>query len=80
MHIPVVGRKEYTLVDISPDDFTTLMDEEGNCREDIKLPDIPEGFARQIRQFFESGKKLKKIILVTNAVKKTSNLIEYFTF
>jgi translation initiation factor 5A len=63
VYVPVITRKEYGLVDISGDDFCTLMDEEGNCREDIKLPDIPEGFARTIRQNFESGKSYSVVLL-----------------
>ena len=56
-------RAEYSLVDISEDDFCTLMNEEGECREDIKLPDQPEGFAREIRQKFEDGKSYSVIVL-----------------
>ena len=63
VHVPVVTRAEYTLVDISSDDFCTLMNDEGECREDIKLPDLPEGFAREIRQKFESGKSYSVIVL-----------------
>jgi translation initiation factor 5A len=36
--VPNVSRKEYTLVDLSEDEFLTLMDDEGVTREDIKLP------------------------------------------
>mmetsp|Transcript_84863 Transcript_84863/g.183006 ORF Transcript_84863/g.183006 Transcript_84863/m.183006 type:complete len:161 (+) Transcript_84863:64-546(+) len=54
--IPNVTRKEYSLVDISEDDFVSLMDETGEVREDVKLPDTPETFAREIREMFESGK------------------------
>lgn len=63
VHIPVVKRMEYGLVDISEDDFCTLMNEEGECREDIKLPDQPDGFAREIRQKFEDGKSYSVIVL-----------------
>ena len=55
-HVPVVVRKEFSLVDISVDGFCTLMDDEGNCREDVKLPDFPDNFAREIKAAFESGK------------------------
>eukprot|EP00388_Colpodella_angusta_P009806 GDKJ01025879.1.p1 GENE.GDKJ01025879.1~~GDKJ01025879.1.p1 ORF type:complete len:163 (-),score=39.74 GDKJ01025879.1:460-948(-) len=55
-HIPTVVRKEYSLVDISEDGFVSLMDEEGNCREDVKLPDYPDNFAREIKQAFDTGK------------------------
>jgi uncharacterized protein YfdQ (DUF2303 family) len=43
-------------VDISADGFVTLMDEDGNLREDVRLPEWPENFAREIQAAFESGK------------------------
>jgi translation initiation factor 5A len=55
-HVPNVVRKEYSLVDISADGYTSLMDEEGNVREDVKLPDYPDTFSREIQAAFESGK------------------------
>jgi translation initiation factor 5A len=55
-HVPVVVRMEFSLVDISNDGFVTLMDDEGNCREDVKLPDFPDNLAREIKAAFESGK------------------------
>lgn len=54
-HVPFVTRKEYALVDIGADGFCSLMDEEGNCREDVKLPEYPDNFARDIRNAMESG-------------------------
>lgn len=36
---PLVTRKEYTLIDIDEDDFMMLMDEVGNIKEDVKLPE-----------------------------------------
>jgi translation initiation factor 5A len=55
-HIPTVVRKEYTLMDISSDDFVSLMSEDGSIREDVKLPEYPDNFAREIRNLFEEGK------------------------
>ena len=63
VHVPVVKRVEYALVDISEDDFVSLMDDEGNMREDIKLPETPEGFSREIRTKFEGGKSYTVIVL-----------------
>lgn len=58
-HVPNVTRKDYSLVDISEDDFCSLFDAEtSETREDIKLPEIPEGFAREIRAAFNEGKSL----------------------
>ena len=53
--IPFVKNKEYSLIDISEDDFLTLMDENGETREDIKLPTYPDNFAREIRTTFENA-------------------------
>jgi len=58
--VPVVSRTEYTLVDISDDDFMTLMDSNGETREDLMLPDYPENYATVLREEFE-----KKQLLVT---------------
>lgn len=58
--VPVVSRTEYTLVDISDDDFMTLMDSNGETREDLMLPDYPENYATELREDFE-----KKQLIVT---------------
>jgi hypothetical protein len=50
------------LVDVN-EDFVSLMDEEGNCRDDIKLPDYPDNFAREIRQQFETGKNYSVVVM-----------------
>jgi len=62
-HVPNVVRKEFALVDISSDGFVSLMDDEGNVREDVKLPDYPDNFAREIQQAFETGKNLAVSVL-----------------
>lgn len=62
-HIPFVKRAEYSLVDISNDGFLTLMDEEGNCREDVHLPDWPDNFAREIQAAFETGKSYSVVVM-----------------
>lgn len=63
VQVPVVVRKEYSLVDISSDGFVTLMDDEGNTREDVKLPEWPDNFGREIQQDFEAGKNLVVTLL-----------------
>lgn len=55
-NIPNVTRKEYSLLDISEDDFCSLMDENGETREDVKLPE--SDLARDIREQFDAGKSL----------------------
>uniref|UniRef100_A0A7S0QA61 Eukaryotic translation initiation factor 5A n=1 Tax=Coccolithus braarudii TaxID=221442 RepID=A0A7S0QA61_9EUKA len=66
--IPVVVSKNYSLVDITEEDYLSLMDEEGNIREDVKLPEWPDNFAREIKALFESGKPQQ--VTVHNAMGK----------
>jgi translation initiation factor 5A len=62
--VPFVTRKEYSLLDISSDGFVTLMDAEGTTREDIKLPEWPDSFAREISTTFEAGSADNKSYMV----------------
>lgn len=61
--MPVISRKEYTLVDISDEDFVTLLDENGETREDMKLPDYPENYAHELRTLHGEGKELIVTVL-----------------
>lgn len=54
-HIPVVTRKDFDLIDISDDGFLTLMDEEGETKEDLKLPEQPDNYARELKIAFEKA-------------------------
>ena len=64
-HIPVVTRKDYDLIDISDDGFMTLMDEDGETKEDLKLPENPENYARELTQAFEAASEAGKGISVS---------------
>lgn len=61
--VPNVFRAEYTLLDVTEDDFVSLMDDTGETREDIKLPTFPDDFADQIRKDFDDGKQLNVTVL-----------------
>ena len=56
--VPVVSRTEYTLVDITDEDYVSLLDDDGNTREDIKLPDYPENYAKELKEAFDTGDQL----------------------
>ena len=58
--VPIVSRKEYSLVDIDDEDYLSLMDEDGNTREDLKLPEYPGNYASELKDEFG-----KKQLLVT---------------
>eukprot|EP01031_Cornospumella_fuschlensis_P033126 gene33126-40070_t len=52
--VAFVRKVEYSLVDITEDGYLYLMDGSGNHRDDTKLPDFPDNFAREIRAKFET--------------------------
>ena len=72
--VPVVTRKEYTLMDIGDDDFMTLYftgdvkGDEDPMRSDIKLPAIPEGFAHEIREKFENAGDKEYVVTLLSAI------------
>jgi len=51
---PIVDRAEYQLVDISDDDYVTMMDTSNNMREDLKMPE-DDALCKKIREAFDSG-------------------------
>lgn len=56
--VPNVFRTEYTLLDISDEDYLSLMDEHGEQREDLKMPSYPDDLEKTIREGFASGEEL----------------------
>lgn len=56
MDVPHVKREDYQLTDISDDGYLTLMNDGGDLREDLKLPDGELGV--QLRSEFDNGKEL----------------------
>ena len=52
MEVPNVKRTEWTLVDINEDGFVTIMDDSGETREDLKIPEGEAG--DDIRKKFEN--------------------------
>ena len=49
-------------MDISDDGFLSLMDENGEMREDLELPEFPENYSRELRDAFESKQLLVTVL------------------
>ena len=66
----VIVQQQYALVDIQDDGFLSLMDDEGNMRYDLCLPDekLFKGLASRIKTKFEMGQDTS--ILVMKAMGK----------
>lgn len=59
--VPHVSRTDFTLLDVSDDGFVSLMDENGDTKDDLTLPkgtDEADKLAQQIKADFEAGKEL----------------------
>lgn len=61
MQVPNVDRVEYQVTDVTSEGFVALMDDEGNIREDLKLPEGELG--EKIKEDFEEGKDLTVAVL-----------------
>ncbi|XP_022343388.1 eukaryotic translation initiation factor 5A-1-like [Crassostrea virginica] len=53
MDVPVVQRKDYQLVDVLDDGTLSVMDDDGNTRDDLNLP--PGDLGKDIKDRFEKG-------------------------
>ena len=79
LEVPVVNRVEYTLLDIDEDDHMSLMADNGDTREDLKLPgghDEADKLADQIREGFDNGKELVVTILQAMGIEQASAVKE----
>merc|ERR1712094_57565 len=61
MNVPNVNRTEYMLLDISDDDFLSLMMPDGSTKEDLKIPEGEIG--EKLREAFNNGKEVTVQVL-----------------
>ena len=64
---PFVTKTEYELVSIDPNDYVTFIDDKGNYREDLKLPNEADNdFVTALKTDYEKGMNL--VITVVSAI------------
>ena len=68
---PVMKRAEYTLINIDDDGYVSLMNDAGDVKEDLKLPEDEwlKDVTDKIREIFEDGKK-ECIVAVVSAMEQ----------
>jgi len=64
MEVPNVVRKEYQLLDISEDNFLSLMAEDGSTKDDVKLPDGEVG--EKVNRLFRVEEKETNVVVLTS--------------
>jgi translation initiation factor 5A len=62
MDVPNVTRREYQLLDVTDDDFLSLMTDDGATKDDVKIPDGEVGDKIK-KLFIEEGKDTNVIVL-----------------
>ncbi|QKX53464.1 uncharacterized protein TRUGW13939_00543 [Talaromyces rugulosus] len=62
MDVPNVSRKEFQLLDITDDGFLSLMDDGGNTKDDVKVPDGEVG-DRINKLFTDEGKDVSVTVM-----------------
>jgi len=63
MDVPNVSRREMQLLDISDDGFLSLMGEDGETKDDVKVPDGEVG--DKIEKLFRTDEKDTNVIVLT---------------
>ncbi|KAJ6036458.1 eukaryotic translation initiation factor 5A-2 [Penicillium herquei] len=63
MDVPHVSRKEYQLLDITDDDFLSLLKDDGDTKDDVKVPEGEVG--ERINRMFKDENKDVNVIIQT---------------
>ncbi|KAL0372492.1 UNVERIFIED_CONTAM: Eukaryotic translation initiation factor 5A [Sesamum calycinum] len=69
--VPHVTRTDYQLIDISEDGFVSLLTENGNTKDDLRLP-TDENLLSQIKDGFGEGKDL--VVSVMSAMERSRSV------
>jgi len=63
MDVPNVRRQEYQLLDVTDDNFLSLMSEDGTTKDDVKVPEGEVG--DKIKKLFQDDGKDTNVIVLT---------------
>jgi translation initiation factor 5A len=60
---PIISKTDYTLIEIDEDNFITVMNEEGEIREDLSIEPGSNEIHKKIQEDFNSGKNISITVL-----------------
>ncbi|PKS08858.1 hypothetical protein jhhlp_003469 [Lomentospora prolificans] len=63
MDVPNVARREYQLLDISDDGFLSLMNDDGDTKDDVRMPEGELG--EKINRLFRTEEKDTNVVILT---------------
>ncbi len=61
VQVPIINRVEYQLIDIDDEDYLSLMDSNGEMKEDLTLPN--DDIGKDIQQRLEDGQELNVTVM-----------------
>ncbi|KAF7560757.1 hypothetical protein G7046_g3385 [Stylonectria norvegica] len=64
MDVPNVTRREFQLIDISDDGFLSLMNDDGDLKDDVRMPDGEIG--DKITKLFKTDEKDTNVVILTS--------------
>ena len=64
-HIPFVTRKEYNVIGIDDEEYISLMNDDGDMKEDLKPPTWPEGLGDDPKAAIEDAEASGKTVVVS---------------
>ncbi|CAM1511138.1 Fc.00g086510.m01.CDS01 [Cosmosporella sp. VM-42] len=64
MDVPNVSRREFQLIDISDDGFLSLMNDDGDLKDDVRMPDGEVG--EKITRLFKTEEKDTNVVILTS--------------
>ena len=73
VEVPNIKRSPYTVIDVDKDGFVSLMDAQGNLRQDLKLPDETDEdqkIAERIKQCLADGIQTTVTVLESMKIEK----------
>lgn len=64
MDVPHVSRREFQLLDIADDGFLSLMNDDGDTKDDVRMPDGEVG--EKITRLFREEEKDTNVVILTS--------------
>ena len=79
VNVPNIKRSQFTAIDVDADGYLTLMDKQGNTRQDIRMPDETDDdkkLADRIREALNEGKEIVLTVLESMKIEKVVEMTE----
>ena len=79
VEVPNIKRSEWTVISVDQDGYLTLMDLQGNTRQDLKLPEETEddsALSERIKNAVEAGKDITVTVMESMKIEKVVEMSE----